>query len=86
MNDTIFLDGDFNDGYEARIQRAKRKHELKKVEEIFGTFERNWNDDYSFENGQYCNKCMTCGLSFVGHKRRVVCVQCAEKEGYQRIL
>lgn len=39
--------------------------------------ERNWTEDFGHENGQYLNGCTTCGLSFVGHKRRFTCKTCA---------
>ena len=38
---------------------------------------RNWPEDASHENGNYECKCMSCGSSFTGHKRRVVCKLCA---------
>lgn len=38
---------------------------------------RNWKEDYEKENGNYINTCITCGKLFGGHKRRVVCKECA---------
>jgi hypothetical protein len=38
--------------------------------------ERNWIEDFSFENGNYINTCVRCGELFKGHKRRVVCKLC----------
>lgn len=38
--------------------------------------ERDWPEDYAFENGHYLNCCMLCGKMFSGHKRRVVCKKC----------
>ncbi len=37
---------------------------------------RNWEEDYSHENGNYQNRCKVCGNLFFGHKRRVVCKSC----------
>ncbi len=39
--------------------------------------ERNWEMDFSHENGNYQNKCVRCEQMFMGHKRRCVCKQCA---------
>lgn len=41
---------------------------------------RDWKSDFQHENGQYNCKCLTCGLPFVGHKRRLTCCECANKE------
>jgi hypothetical protein len=38
---------------------------------------RDWVEDSSHENGNYQCKCVSCGLYFVGHKRRVQCKLCA---------
>ena len=38
----------------------------------------DWVEDYSHENGQYQNPCIRCNVMFYGHKRRVICRQCAE--------
>ena len=40
---------------------------------------KDWKEDFSHENGQYKNNCFYCGSPFMGHKRRVVCRECAEK-------
>ncbi len=37
----------------------------------------NWPEDASHENGDYECNCVGCGNTFYGHKRRVVCKQCA---------
>jgi hypothetical protein len=37
----------------------------------------DWPEDFSGENGQYQNKCTSCGKLFIGHKRRVTCKVCA---------
>jgi hypothetical protein len=38
---------------------------------------RNWIEDYDHENGNYYCQCMFCKNMFKGHKRRVVCKECA---------
>lgn len=42
-----------------------------------GSFERNWSQDFSHENGMYENICLHCTKHFLGHKRRMVCLKCA---------
>lgn len=37
----------------------------------------NWVEDFSHENGNYMNNCISCKNEFIGHKRRVVCKKCA---------
>jgi hypothetical protein len=41
--------------------------------------EKNWTEDYLHENGMYQNKCHECHELFFGHKRRVICKECANK-------
>jgi len=36
----------------------------------------DWKEDFSHENGNYFNTCCSCGMSFKGHKRRVLCKVC----------
>lgn len=36
----------------------------------------DWPEDFSHENGNYQNRCTTCGASFMGHKRRPLCKRC----------
>jgi hypothetical protein len=38
---------------------------------------RDWQEDAGHENGQYWCRCGSCGESFVGHKRRATCRECA---------
>lgn len=38
---------------------------------------RDWTEDFSHENGNYQNVCCKCASHFMGHKRRVICKQCA---------
>lgn len=39
---------------------------------------RDWTEDFSHENGNYHNRCVSCDHSFLGHKRRVVCRACSK--------
>lgn len=41
---------------------------------------RNWTEDYPDDNGQYFHNCVTCQQSFIGHKRRVQCKECDQKQ------
>jgi hypothetical protein len=41
---------------------------------------KNWEEDFFHENGQYTCNCCVCDNMFVGHKRRVVCKECADAE------
>ncbi len=41
---------------------------------------RDWPEDFGHENGNYCNKCVECGLEFCGNKRRCICKECAFKK------
>lgn len=38
---------------------------------------RDWLADFPHENGQYNHLCIECGCTFIGHKNRLVCRQCA---------
>ena len=38
---------------------------------------KNWDEDAAHENGNYQCLCARCNSVFMGHKRRVVCKQCA---------
>lgn len=40
---------------------------------------RNWQCDYTHENGNYCNTCIYCLRLFIGHKRRISCRECYNK-------
>lgn len=72
-------------------QKEKRRSEMwiAKYEKDIGLLEkaypalehkpevsRDWTEDFSYENGQYENKCSVCSSSFIGHKRRVICQTC----------
>lgn len=39
---------------------------------------RDWTEDFSHENGQYQNTCVTCQRLFIGYKRRTTCRACYE--------
>lgn len=39
--------------------------------------EGNWPEDFTHENGNYECICSACRKSFIGHKRRICCKQCA---------
>lgn len=39
--------------------------------------ERDWEEDFEHENGNYSNRCMECKLYFYGYKRRVICKKCS---------
>ena len=41
-----------------------------------GTPERDWEEDFPLENGQYMNHCVYCNETFIGYKRRLVCKLC----------
>lgn len=37
---------------------------------------KNWEEDYTYENGQYSCTCLRCKEEFIGHKGRVMCKEC----------
>ena len=41
---------------------------------------RNWTEDADHENGRYLCRCTTCKQPFIGHKRRVTCKVCADRD------
>lgn len=41
--------------------------------------ERDWPEDFEFENGNYQNKCIFCDEYFNGHKNRIICKTCDER-------
>jgi len=41
---------------------------------------KNWKEDYEHENGNYMCHCRLCKQSFLGHKRRVMCKECTERQ------
>lgn len=46
--------------------------------------ERDWQEDFGYENGDYDNFCVGCDHEFRGHKRRVICKLCSTSTGGQR--
>lgn len=51
--------------------------------------EQDWTEDFPYENGKYSCTCAVCGAHFIGHKRRVVCRQCANVQddpGFQDLI
>ena len=53
------------------------KDETKKL--IIDPSARDWEEDFDLENGGYGNTCCVCHAQFNGHKRRVVCKECANR-------
>lgn len=48
------------------------------VADWFGDSERNWTEDFAYENGNYGHVCRDCGKAFVGNKHRLPqCRKCA---------
>lgn len=41
---------------------------------------RSWRDDFPHENGFYQCECCVCHQEFYGHKRRVICKECDERQ------
>jgi hypothetical protein len=52
------------------------KEHQDNIEMITGHPDRNWEEDFSHENGKYINRCYGCELHFMGHKRRTRCKKC----------
>lgn len=44
---------------------------------------QDWPEDLTHENGNCNNRCCICGVTFTGHKRRVVCRVC-QKDAEKR--
>ncbi len=40
---------------------------------------RDWTEDFAHENGNYLCRCVGCHETFTGHKRRVVCRVCHDR-------
>jgi len=41
--------------------------------------DRDWEEDFTHENGNYQMNCLICEKSFIGHKRRIVCKKCTKE-------
>ena len=63
--------------YIEEIERlnSKLKTNINTISTLTGF--HNWKEDFSHENGNYQNICLTCNTYFIGHKRRVHCKVCA---------
>ena len=46
------------------------------------TTERDWVEDFKYENGQYQCDCIYCNKIFIGHKRKNICKKCAKIIGW----
>jgi len=40
---------------------------------------RDWQEDFSHENGNYECICVHCAKHFIGHKRRIFCKYCSNQ-------
>ncbi len=49
---------------------------LLSLGKTFEPTDRDWSEDFKHENGQYSNKCLQCGVFFIGYKRRTLCKKC----------
>ena len=47
---------------------------------------RDWPEDFNYENGCYSCKCLTCKNRFLGHKRRLTCKVCEETREFRKEL
>lgn len=47
---------------------------------------RSYSEDFALENGNYMNTCIECKNKFFGHKRRVMCKVCFEKESPKPVI
>lgn len=46
---------------------------------------KDWIEDFSHENGNYLCLCIECDFVFKGHKRRVICAECAARSANTRV-
>ncbi len=55
---------------------------IAKLDAILGkeNTAKDYHEDAEHENGNYQNTCADCGEFFTGHKRRVICRLCRDKE------
>jgi len=63
----------------ARITERKMGSDSAFGEPFYKENERDFPEDFKHENGNYECKCSYCGLTFIGHKRRVICRVCEMK-------
>ena len=68
---------------EKMVDLDRQQEEIKsnEVTRIIPEFDspKNWTQDRNLENGNYTNVCIRCKSAFMGHKRRVLCFECANK-------
>ncbi len=60
-----------------RARRAERNRRIALANELRARDKRSWPDDSILEKGNYECRCAKCGETFVGHKRRAICRECA---------
>jgi ribosomal protein L37AE/L43A len=48
----------------------------KIIDNYFELTDRDWKEDFGYENGNYEHICPECKNRFVGHKRRWQCKTC----------
>ena len=46
---------------------------------MIGYTENDFDEDFIVDNGMYQNICHSCGIHFIGHKRRPHCKVCHTK-------
>lgn len=51
------------------------------IDNYFELTDRDWKEDFGHENGNYEQFCLKCGNRFVGHKKRIICKECASAQG-----
>lgn len=62
---------------DAALSKSEPALEHKPDTGLLGSLGKNWAEDAGHENGNYTNKCNLCDSMFLGHKRRVICKECA---------
>ena len=60
-----------------KIDLSNNYRELK---QLLQAEERDFPEDFKYENGNYEHKCTSCGQKFIGHKRRFICKECNSKK------
>lgn len=59
-----------------RLERGRIDMAVKLWSKPGTISENDWVEDFHLENGNYLNRCIKCGCSFIGYKRRVICKAC----------
>ena len=58
----------------------------KDIRELFAKYPgRDYIEDYRFENGNYECLCFECKKPFIGHKRRIICKECSDRNNLSRM-